>query len=811
MPRTIAMASGPTGISTASAQRSNPAFWPDTDLVVRGETVAVIEGLLAVGAMPPILTRPGTVPAGSAIRAGRDPFPGRLGARTQDNSPGPGHDEHMTDEPPVGPEGPTRRRRVLAIALFALALSGCLTTVVVALATGMSFSRAVTAYTVTDGAMALAFPVCGVLLAWHRPRNPIGWLFLAAGLGMVATAVGGPLLYLGAQQGWSQGAMRSVATLTTYGWTWTIALFLPLALILFPDGRLPGRRWRWLVGLTIANTLPFVASLGSPDPTVVDGPRVTTYLAAPHYHQLGPLWAVVNVLWAVEFAGAIASLAVRYRRGRETERRQLLWLLLVGLVLVPWVGVIWGIFDAGPILGLLALSLIPVAVTVAILRHRLLDIRVVVSRALLYGLLTAAAVGAYAGLVALLDLMVRSRVSFGVAVAASIIVAFCFNPARVRLQRLIDRALYGDRRDPVRAVSRLGERLSGVGAAEMPSVLEALCDSLRLPFAAVRFASAEVATYGTEPELRHSIALSYDGTAVGELVVGLRSGQSRLSPPDIAVLQLLAGPLAVAAHATALSDALQGSRSRLVAAHATALSDALQESRSGIVAAREEERRRLRRDLHDGLGPVLTGIAFKADAARNTLKDADAAAGPARDLLAGLRADTTAAIADIRQLVYGLRPPALDDLGLVGSLREQSARLALRPDGGGVAVSLDAPASLPALPAAVEVAAYRIVIEVMTNAVRHSGASRIEVTLALTGGAGLSIEVRDDGTGPPAGWQPGVGVTSMRERAAELGGSCRIGPGPDGGGEGIARRPVPDRLPPPQPGELTATPTEVSA
>ena len=677
----------------------------------------------------------------------------------------------MTDEPPVGPEGPTRRRRVLAIALFALALSGCLTTVVVALATGMSFSRAVNAYTVTDGAMALAFPVCGVLLAWHRPRNPIGWLFLAAGLGMVATAVGGPLLYLGAQQGWSQGAMRSVATLTTYGWTWTIALFLPLALILFPDGRLPGRRWRWLVGLTIANTLPFVASLGSPDPTVVDGRRVTTYLAAPHYHQLGPLWAVVNVLWAVEFAGAIASLAVRYRRGRETERRQLLWLLLVGLVLVPWVGVIWGIFDAGPILGLLALSLIPVAVTVAILRHRLLDIRVVVSRALLYGLLTAAAVGAYAGLVALLDLMVRSQVSFGVAVVASIIVAFCFNPARVRLQRLIDRALYGDRRDPVRAVSRLGERLSGVGAAEMPSVLEALCDSLRLPFAAVRFASAEVATYGTEPELRHSIALSYDGTAVGELIVGLRSGQSRLSPPDIAVLRLLAGPLAVAAHATALSTALQ-------------------QSRSAIVAAREEERRRLRRDLHDGLGPVLTGIAFKADAARNTLEAGGVSSGDTRDLLGGLRADTTAAIADIRRLVYGLRPPALDDLGLVGSLREQTVRLALRPDGGGVAVTLDAPGALPALPAAVEVAAYRIVTEAMNNAVRHSGASRIDITLALAGETGLVVEVRDDGTGPLPGWQPGVGITSMRERAAELGGSCRLESGPDGGGRVTAQLPL---------------------
>src|SRR6201996_7254032 len=702
----------------------------------------------------------------------------------------------MTDEPPVRHGAPSRTRRVLAVALFALALAGCLTAVVVALVAGLSFSAAVNAYTVTDGAMALAFPVSGVLLAGPRPGNPIGWLFLAAGLGMASTAVSGPLLALGAQRGWSQGVLRALDTVGAYGWPWTIALFLPLALILFPDGRLPGRRWRWLIWATLADTLPFLASLGSPNPQTIGHRRVGIYLAPPHFHQLGLVWTLANVLWAVIFAGAIASLAVRYRRGRDTERRQLLCLLLVGIVLVPWVGVIWGIFNAGPILGLLALSLIPLAVTLAILRDRLLDIQVVVSRALLYGLLTAAAVGAYAGLVALLDLMVRSQVSFGVAVAASIIVAFCFNPARVRLQRLIDRALYGDRRDPVRAVSRVGERLAGTGAAGMPSVLEALCDSLRLPFAAVRFSSAEVAAYGTEPELRHSIALSYDGMAVGELIVGLRSGQPRLSPPDLAVLRLLAGPLAVAAHATALSAALQ-------------------ESRSGIVAAREEERRRLRRDLHDGLGPVLTGIAFKADAACNTLAAADADTGAARDLVSGLRSDTTAAITDIRRLVYGLRPPALDDPGLVGSLREQVVRLALRPDGSGVAVTLDAPGAMPALPAAVEVAAYRIITEALTNAVRHAGASRIAVTVALagadslTGADGLAIEVRDDGSGPPDGGEPGVGVTSMRERAAELGGSCQFGSGPQGGGRvtallPLAAAPRPQQAAAPAPAQMSA-------
>jgi two-component system, NarL family, sensor kinase len=196
--------------------------------------------------------------------------------------------------------------------------------------------------------------------------------------------------------------------------------------------------------------------------------------------------------------------------------------------------------------------------------------------------------------------------------------------------------------------------------------------------------------------------------------------------------------------------------------------------------------------LHDGLGPALTGIAFKADAACNTLT-----ARPAHtiELLGELRSDTTAAIGDIRRLVYGLRPPALDELGLIGSLRQQSASLAQRPDGGSVAVQINAPEDLPPLPAAVEVAAYRITAEAMTNAARHSGATNIEVQLTLADGDrghGLSIEVRDNGTGPGLDWQPGFGLISMRERAAELGGSCQAGPDPGAGGRVTATLPLAD-------------------
>ena len=591
---------------------------------------------------------------------------------------------------------------------------------------------------------------------------------------MATSAAAVSLLEVGASSGWDQGVLRLLGTFTDYAWPWSIGLFLPVALLLFPDGRPAGPRWRWLIWVAAAQSVLFVLSFAIPSAQVFDGHRVTLYLAIPAYHRLAPLWVAENLIWAVVFASAIASLAVRYRRGGDAERRQLLWLLLVGLVALPYVGLVWGLLGSGPILGLLILPLIPAAVTIAILRHQLLDIRLVVSRALLYVLLTVAAIGAYAGLVALLDVAVRSRVSFGTAVVASLLVAVSFNPARVRLQRLIDRTLYGDRRDPVRAVSLVGERLAGTGTSGLSGVLQTLCESLRLPFAAVRSGSVEAAAYGTAPELLHRTALSYDGTPVGELIVGLRSGQRRLSPPDLAVLRLLAAPLAVALHATALSAALQ-------------------ESRVGIVAAREEERRRLRRDLHDGLGPVLAGIAFKADAARNILGRQP---GQAEELLATLRADTTAAIGDIRRLVYGLRPPALDDLGLIESLRQQSDRLSQ-------GVRLDAPDDLPQLPAAVEVAAYRIVTEAMTNAARHSGGTTVQATLSLTGGA-LRIEVRDDGPAADRGsWAPGVGLTSMHERAAELGGSCQAGPDLAGGWRVVALLPLGEAGPAPaeaQPG-----------
>lgn len=183
----------------------------------------------------------------------------------------------------------------------------------------------------------------------------------------------------------------------------------------------------------------------------------------------------------------------------------------------------------------------------------------------------------------------------------------------------------------------------------------------------------------------------------------------------------------------------------------------------------------MRRDLHDGLGPRLAGIAFTSDAARNSLQsDPDRA----EDLLASIRAETVAAIADIRRLVYGLRPPALDELGLVHALRQQAA--ALGTDGGRpLRVEFCTDGALDGMPAAVEVAAYRIVMEALTNVARHSGTALAEVSLVLEAKR-LVIEVRDNGSNA-GGWSAGVGLSSMRERAQQLGGSFDAHGGVSGG------------------------------
>jgi signal transduction histidine kinase len=224
------------------------------------------------------------------------------------------------------------------------------------------------------------------------------------------------------------------------------------------------------------------------------------------------------------------------------------------------------------------------------------------------------------------------------------------------------------------------------------------------------------------------------------------------------------------------------------AVHAVQLTAALQRSREHLVTTREEERRRLRRDLHDGLGPTLAGQTLKLDAALDLVEKDPAAA---QSMLLDLKSQTQDTVTRIRRLVYDLRPPALDDLGLAGALQAHIYRMEGATNG--LHISIDVPdGGLPPLAAAVEVAAYRIAQEGLTNIVRHAQAKECQLRLSLLEGdtRALYLEIIDDGIGLPRKHRPGVGMNSMRERAAELGGYCVIEPGSGGGTRVLACLPL---------------------
>jgi two-component system, NarL family, sensor kinase len=645
-----------------------------------------------------------------------------------------GHHEGMTA---------TRRPALVATALFALTAAEAVTAYVAAVAATVSVSELNQLLVFSNANLGLALALAGWPVAAYRPDIRVGWLLLGGGITYASTGAGIALLATVDENPF----WRLVATVVNGGWTWAITFFLPLALLLFPNGRLPGRRWRWLVVVMAVNG-PLFYLLG-----VTSGLSrevgVRGYLdLPPDTPALAPLGAASAAATVLSIVGSLVAVVVRFRRGSERVRRQLLWVMLAVLVVVvifaldPWLPD--SFFSIYPI------ALIPLAILVAVFRYQLFDIRLVFSRSVIYLVLTGATVGAYLAIVALLG----SVAPLGASVVATLAVAAAFNPLRVWLQRRVDRLVYGARRDPVRALAEVGARLGEVGAvtgAGLDAVLRALCDVMRLPAATIVAHGAQLARHGEPPAALRAVALRHGDERIGELVVGLRSGESTLDSADERVLELLAAPIAVAVHATRLADDLARSREQ-------------------AISGREEERRRMRRDLHDGLGPVLTGVVLNAEAALRLVRsDPDRS----EELLTELRNRTTGALDEIRRLVYGLRPPALDSLGLVGALQEYAMVVSRRADAAPLSVSIDAPAPLGELPAAVEVAAYRIVTEALTNVTRHSNASSAVATLAVEHGE-LRVSVHDDGVNVGGGWQPGVGLTSIRERAAELGGRCAI-------------------------------------
>jgi two-component system NarL family sensor kinase len=593
----------------------------------------------------------------------------------------------------------------------------------------------------------MSIALVGSAAASAEPRNPVGWLLLICGIN-IPLAVGSYI--------YSHAALDHHVHLTGANWAawldswpWTPALVVvpTVGLLLFPDGHASSRRWRRL--LVVAWAVIAAQVLNE-----LFAPHLLDY---PHRHNPTALPGVAGTIAdalgativAVPVIVTLAAWSVhqRFRQAdSDTERAALrivmpaAWLIAASWWSCGAVILLTGNSDDATTPELSGVAILAVTAWIATRRYGLFDTRQVINRGLVYTALSIIVLGIYLGAAALVDLIAANSVGAAVAAVAAVL---CALPLRGGLQRAADRLVYGMRGDPYAALEQLGHRLAGAVEPEavLPDVVASIRHALRLPYVRLELTHAVVesgsAIGGGEP-----FRLFFAGEQVGTLLVGHRDREPDFTPGERRLLAALAGQLAAAAHAVSLIDDLRSSRERLV-------------------SATEEERRRIRRDLHDSVGPGLAGVVLGLYRARRQLETEPLSA--ARQI-EDLSVQTQEAIAEIRRLVYDLRPPALDELGLVGALAEQASRFG--------PITVTGPNPLPALPAAAEVAAYRIAVEAMTNIVRHAGAASAAVRISVDGC--LQVEISDSGAGLPEGYRAGVGIISMRERAAELGGHCTI-------------------------------------
>jgi signal transduction histidine kinase len=638
-------------------------------------------------------------------------------------------------------------------------------------------------------------------------------------------------------------------TLDQYGWMGALQMGIPALVYLLIAAGLFWRKsddWMVLFMSTMVATLPFV-DMPLPYTLAVRQPvwewvhtpgnfvALCAFFIFPLVFPTGrfvPSWtrwkALLDIAFAVIstmarnsifredpgsflFVYVVLSLAInvyaqtyRYSRMADpVERQQIKWVVfgMVGFVGIAFLvdtflfyqpmstdSVRMLILSAIPDTIYRAVALfIPASIAISVMRYRLWDIDIIISRTLVYGTLTASIVALYVLLVGALSLLSQTTGNLLISLLATGLIAFLFQPLRERLQHGVNRLLYGDRDDPYAALARLGRRLMASLAAEavLPTVVNTVREVLKLPYVAIYLKQPnedyKIIAESALPSLRVEngkirvpgmerqglcMPLIHQGETLGYIVLGPRTPNEAFGPTDLRLLDDLAPQVGVAVHAVRLTADLQRSREQLV-------------------LAREEERRRLRRDLHDDLAPTLASLGLTASTAADLITTNPV---KAQALVNELKNEIRSTVGDIRRLVYDLRPPTLDELGLLAAVRERAMQYSNAPDG--IQVIVDVPAELPIVPAAVEVAAYRIVQEALENVLKHSHAKQCSIRLANHNG--LEIEITDDGIGLPSNITLGVGLRSMRERADELGGRCVIERGVNTGTHVLAHLPIGD-------------------
>ena len=605
-----------------------------------------------------------------------------------------------------------------------------------------------------NAGVATAFVLAGAVVSAARPGNRVGWVMLAGGTlwalgdGAVDVAHHGIVAAPGSIAGVAAFAVSGSA-IRSVGW-YLVTGALP---VLFPDGRSLGGRWRWL-----NYALVVVVCAAVIDPLTDKQADLMGFGAWQNPIGLHRPWDIFSGLALLAhvplsllvIVGALAQLVARFRRGSALARQQVLLFALA--ITIPIFAVPLA-FAAGAGNWAFAAAAMPLPIVIgfAVLAQGLYDLRTAANRTLVW-LTLSAVVAAIYGLV-IVGVAAVMHVHRGAAWlpwAAAAVVAVSFAPLRDVLQRTVNRVTFGRWDEPYDVLAALGQRLEAT--AEVGRLLDDVVaelhglglQSVGILDAADGLIAGDIVREEDSAADVDELALSAYGKRVGTL--RYRGAELPMRPRDRRLLEDLTGHLGGVLHARSLTRELKRALER-------------------VVVAREEERRRLRRDLHDGLGPALAGHLLRLDVVAAKLAPEHAAAAD----VATLREDLRATVTEVRRVVEGLRPPALDELGLAGALTQAATRLS---SGTPLRIDVDVQ-DLPPLPAAMEVAVYRVTTEAVTNVVRHANATSCDVRIELDGNC-LRVTVADNGRGFDAAVaRSGHGLQTMRERAEELGGRLR--------------------------------------
>ncbi|MCP3804730.1 histidine kinase [Allokutzneria sp. A3M-2-11 16] len=596
----------------------------------------------------------------------------------------------------------------------------------------------------------LAFSVMGALVVTRRPRQPLAWLFLTAGV----TASCYPLLsaaMLFELPPWARVAI--FVTWITLNFT-SVVVFPALAL-LFPDGRLPGRRWR-----PVLVALPVVASTGLLI-VLASVPLASSSVPVPGQgpaHGLDSPWdaafkiaAVTHyLLWAL----CLVSLFSRLRRAGRFARRQIAVALVISVLiylafsLETWFATRSYVTSVIVLpdeffltcRGLVVLVGLPVLGFV-LTRTRLYQLDRAARATVIVVTVIGGLVLSYLLVTALLARVLPGAASWGALVVALAtgVAGFGLRDAVRFVRRRVDRAFYGDRAEPYRLLRALPRRLKGVPPNEIPfAVCQTVVSVLRLPAATIEVDGRQLAGVGAADAEPTVFALGKSG----RLSVWPRSGQETLDELDIAALEPIVDQTAAVIGTVLVGERLE----------------------RGV----EEERLRLRRDLHDGLGPALAGVALQLGAVRTMVPPRSEAGA----LLASVMVHMRQIVADFRRVTRNQRPLLLEEHGLRGALVELCRRLSTTE----TPVTCDLPDPLPGVH---EEVVFHVAAESLANAARHAGARSIALRVSV-GEEWIVVETRDDGTGIVEPLGLGVGLDSLRERTRAVGGGCEIDSGPGG-------------------------------